>query len=109
MALYDTKIEKLCRKADQLERNIKRDIEERKRILSEITKLRYLSLCERLNCDGEELESVLAREHEQIQNMKARGMTDEDINELGKGGNDGKYDKQMSFYSEEDDDENKNA
>ena len=37
------------------------------------------------------------------------GMTDDEIDHLGKGGNDGKYEDQMSFYSEEDDDENKNA
>ena len=69
MALYDAKIEKFSKKAEQLERNIRRDTEERRRLLSEITRLRYLSLCEKLNCDGEELETVLAREHEQIQNM----------------------------------------
>ena len=40
--------------------------------------------------------------------MKARGMTDDDIDDLGKG-NDGEYEDQMRFYSEEDDDENKNA
>ena len=40
--------------------------------------------------------------------MKARGMTDDDIDDLGKGDNDGKYEDQMRFYSEEDDDENKN-
>ena len=108
MALYDAKIEKYCKKVEQLERNIKRDTEERRRLLSEIDRLRYLSLCEKLNCQGEELETVLAREHEQIQNMKARGMTDDDIDDLGKG-NDGEYEDQMSFYSEEDDDENKNA
>lgn len=102
MALYDAKIERYSQKAEQLERNIKRDTEERKRILSEISRLRYLSLCERLNCDGEELESVLAREHDQIQNMKACGMTDQDIDELGKGG----FEEQMTFYSKEDDDEN---
>ena len=109
MALYDAKIEKYCKKVEQLERNIKRDTEERRRLLSEIDRLRYLSLCEKLNCQGEELETVLAREHEQIQKMKARGMTDDEIDDLGKGGNDGKYEDQMSFYSEEDDDENKNA
>ena len=105
MALYDAKIEKFSKKAEQLERNIKRDTEERRRLLSEITRLRYLSLCEKLNCDGEELETVLAREHEQIQNMKARGLTDDEIDNLSKSG---KYEEQMRFYSEEDDDENKN-
>lgn len=105
MALYDAKIERFSKKAEQLERNIKRDTEERRRLLSEITRLRYLSLCEKLNCDGEELETVLAREHEQIQNMKARGLTDDEIDVLGKSG---KYEEQMRFYSEEDDDENKN-
>ena len=109
MALYDAKIEKYCKKVEQLERNIKRDTEERRRLLSEIDRLRYLSLCEKLNCDGEKLESVLAREHEQIQKMKARGMTDKDIDDLGNGDADGEYEDQMSFYSEEDDDENKNA
>lgn len=105
MALYDAKIEKFSKKAEQLERNIRRDTEERRRLLSEITRLRYLSLCEKLNCDGEELETVLAREHEQIQNMKACGLTDDEIDNLGKSG---KYEEQMRFYSEEDDDENKN-
>ena len=107
MGLYDTRIEKFSKKVEQLERNIKRDTEERRRLLSEIDRLRYLSLCEKLNCQGGELETVLAREHEQIQNMKARGMTDDDIDDLGKG-NDGEYEDQMRFYSEEDDDENKN-
>lgn len=105
MALYDAKIERFSKKAEQLEKNIKRDTEERRRLLSEITRLRYLSLCEKLNCDGEELETVLAREHEQIQNMKARGLTDDEIDNLSKSG---KYEEQMRFYSEEDDDENKN-
>ena len=106
MALYDAKIEKFSKKVEQLERNIKRDTEERRRLLSEIDRLRYLSLCEKLNCDGEKLESVLAREHEQIQKMKARGMTDKDIDDLGNGDADGE--DTMRFYSEEDDDENKN-
>ena len=92
MALYDAKIEKFSKKAEQLERNIRRDTEKRRRLLSEITRLRYLSLCEKLNCDGEELETVLAREHEQIDNLSKSG----------------KYEEQMRFYSEEDDDENKN-
>lgn len=105
MALYDAKIEKFSKKAEQLERNIRRDTEKRRRLLSEITRLRYLSLCEKLNCDGEELETMLAREHEQIQNMKARGLTDDEIDNLSKSG---KYEEQMRFYSEEDDDENKN-
>ena len=105
MALYGAKIEKFSKKAEQLERNIRRDTEKRRRLLSEITRLRYLSLCEKLNCDGEELETVLAREHEQIQNMKARGLTDDEIDNLSKSG---KYEEQMRFYSEEDDDENKN-
>lgn len=43
MALYDAKIE-IQQKAEQLERNIKRDTEERRRLLSEITRLRYLAL-----------------------------------------------------------------
>ena len=104
MALYNAKIEKLCKKAEQLERNIKRDTEERKRLLSEISRLRYLSLCERLNCDGERLESVLAREHEQIRRLKERGMTDEEIDELGTE----KSVDQPKFYTE-DENENKNS
>ncbi len=103
MALYDKKIEQYSKKAEQLERNIKRDTEERKRLLSEISRLRYLSLCERLNCDGEELETLLAREHGQIQRMKNRGLTDEDIDALGKESSD----DQFKFYTE-DENENKN-
>ncbi len=106
MALYDKKIAQYSKKIAQLEKNIKHDTEERKRLLSEVSRLRYLSLCEKLNCDGEKLESVLAREHEQIQKMKARGMTDTDIDNLGNGDADGE--DTMRFYSEEDDDENKN-
>ena len=83
MALYDGKIEKLSKKLKQLERSIRHDTEERKRILSEIDRLRYLSLCEKLNCEGEELESILAREHGQIQKLKDRGLSDEDIDALG--------------------------
>lgn len=41
MALYDAKIERFIKKAEQLERSIKRDTEERRRLLSEITRLRY--------------------------------------------------------------------
>ena len=82
-------------------------ISERSRLRSSVSRLIFLSSCSAflLNCDGEELETVLAREHEQIQNMKARGLTDDEIDDLGKGG---KYEEQMRFYSEEDDDENKN-
>ena len=50
MGLYDARIEKFSKKVEQLERNIKRDTEERRRLLSEIDRLRYLSLCEKLNC-----------------------------------------------------------
>lgn len=103
MALYDKKIEHYTQKAEQLEKNIRRDTEERKRLLSEISRLRYLSLCERLNCDGEELETLLAREHRQIQRMKDRGLTDEDIDALGKESSD----DQFKFYTE-DENENKN-
>ena len=103
MALYDAKIEKLCKKAEQLERNVRRDTEERKRLLSEVSRLRYLSLCERLNCDGERLESVLAREHEQIRCLKERGMTDAEIDALGKE----KSNDQLKIYTE-DENENKN-
>ena len=46
MALYDAKIERFSKKAEQLERNIKRDTEERRRLLSEITRLRYLRKAE---------------------------------------------------------------
>ena len=49
MALYDAKIERFSKRAEQLEKNIKRETEERKRLLSEITKLRYLQLCDKLN------------------------------------------------------------
>ncbi len=103
MALYDKKIKQYSKKAEQLERNIKRDTEERKRLLSEISRLRYLSLCEKLNCNGEELETLLAREHEQIQRMKDRGLTDEDIDALGEESSD----DQFKFYTE-DENENKN-
>lgn len=103
MALYDKKIKQYSKKAEQLERNIRRDTEERKRLLSEISRLRYLSLCEKLNCNGEELETLLAREHEQIQRMKDRGLTDEDIDALGEESSD----DQFKFYTE-DENENKN-
>ena len=109
MAIYLEKIEENNRKIAQLEKNIKRETEERKRLLSEITKLRYLQLCDKLNCDGEELVTVLAKEHDQIQKMKDRGMTDKDIDNLGRSDNNGEYVDQIKFYSEEDDDENENA
>ena len=96
MALYDAKIERFSRKVEQLERNIKRDTEERRRLLSEITRLRYLSLCEKLNCEGEELETILAREHGQIQKLKDRGLSDADIDALG---SDDAHEEQLHFYS----------
>ena len=99
MALYDAKIEKLCKKSEILEKSIRRDTEERKRILAEISRLRYLSLCEKMNCNGEELETVLAREHGQIQRLKSRGFSDEEIDALDE--NEGETTKN----SEEDDNE----
>ncbi|WP_024858738.1 hypothetical protein [Ruminococcus albus] len=106
MALYDRKIEQYSKKVSQLEINIRRDTDEHKRLLSEIARLRYLSLCEKLNCEGEKLESVLSREHEQIQRMKQCGMTDEDIDALGSGDKD--ETEQIRFYSQEEDNEDKN-
>jgi hypothetical protein len=41
--------------------------------------------------------------------MKDRGMTDKDIDDLGRSDNYGEHEDQMRFYSEEDDDENENA
>ena len=105
MALYDRKIEQYSKKVSQLEYNIKRDTDERKKLISEIARLRYLSLCEKLNCNGEMLETVLSREHEQIQRMKQCGLTDEDIDALG---TDEKRTEKTGFYSEEEDNENKN-
>ena len=49
--------------------------------------------------NGEELETVLAREHGQIQRLKNRGFSDEDIDALGE--NEGETTKN----SEEDDNE----
>lgn len=100
MSLYDKKIEQFSNRIEQLDLNIKRDTEKRKKLESEIARLRYLSLCEKLNCDGNTLEAVLAREHDQIQRLKASGMTDEDIYDLGKSENGN--DKIISFTSEED-------
>ena len=40
MALYDAKIERFSKKAEQLEKNIKRDTEERRRNQNYITSLR---------------------------------------------------------------------
>ncbi len=52
-----------------------------------------------MNCNGEELEIVLAREHGQIQRLKSRGFSDKDIDALGE--NEGETTKN----SEEDDNE----
>ena len=52
------------------------------------------------------IQEVSKLSDEQIQKMKARGMTDKDIDDLGNGDADGE--DTMRFYSEEDDDENKN-
>lgn len=101
MALYDNKIAKYCKKVRQLEARIRSDTEERKRLVAEISRLRYLSLCEKLNCDGENLESVLSREHEQIMRMKERGLTDAEIDAMGSESRD-----TIKFYAE-DEDENK--
>jgi DNA-binding transcriptional regulator YhcF (GntR family) len=46
--------------------------------------MRYLSLCSKFNCSEKDLESVLEKEHEQIQKMKNSGLSDEDIDAICK-------------------------
>ena len=85
MALYDAKIERFSKKATEIRR--RRVFWKAPDIAWDVCTSLNLSLCEKLNCDGEKLEIVLAREHEQIQNMKARGLTDDEIDDLGKAAN----------------------
>ena len=104
----DKKIAENHQRQDFLRKRIQSDKEELAKLESEARVLEHSQLAVVFSCEIKDVNSLVT-EHEQIQNMKARGMTDDEIDDLGKGGNDGKYEDQMSFYSEEDDDENKNA
>ena len=52
MAIYLEKIEENNKKIAQLERNIKRDTEKRKKLMEDNRILSYNALCERYNCDA---------------------------------------------------------
>lgn len=84
MALYDKKIQQYSHKAEQLEKRIRADTKELEWLHTQIKVMRFSALCDELNCDEQNIHTLLAREHEQIQKMKHRGLTDAEIDALGK-------------------------
>jgi hypothetical protein len=84
VTLYDKKIKQYERKEESLSKRIKEDTKELNRLNDEVRLMRYLSLCSKFNCSEKDLESVLEKEHEQIQKMKNSGLSDEDIDVICK-------------------------
>ncbi len=79
IALYAEKIAENTRKIEQLTRNIKRDTEKRKKLLEDNAHLSYLAICEKYNCEGQDLLDILSREHQQAEQLKAKSMSEDDI------------------------------
>ena len=97
---------KLCA---QLEKNIKRDTEKRKKLLEDNRMLSYNALCERYNCDAQELLDIIMREHDQAEMLRASGVSENDLFDLcdkkssenGKSSESDADEDQMSFYDNE--------
>ena len=79
IALYAEKIAENDRKIEQRSKNIKRDTENRKKLLEDNAHLSYLAICEQYNCEGQDLLDILSREHQQAEQLKANSMSEDDI------------------------------
>lgn len=109
MAIYLEKIEENNRKIAQLEKNIKRDTEKRKKLLEDNRILSYNALCERYNCGTQELLDIIMREHDQAEMLRASGVSENDLFDLcdkkssenGKSSESDADEDQMSFYDNE--------
>ena len=109
MALYDAKIERFSKRAEQLEKNIKRDTEKRKKLLEDNRMLSYNALCERYNCGTQDLLDIIMREHDQAEMLRASGVSENDLFDLcdkkssenGKSPDGDADEDQMSFYDNE--------
>ena len=86
MAYILEKIEENNRKIAQLEKNIKRDTEKRKKLMEENARLSYQAICEQYNCTGQDLLDILSREHQQAEMLQTSGLSDADIAELAGSG-----------------------
>ena len=107
IAIYSEKIAENERKIEQLEKHIKRDTDKRKKLIEENSRLSYLALCEEYNCSGQDLLDIIRNEHQQIESIKASGLSEKDIADLAGSGHvsDSVDDEeQMSFYDSSDND-----
>lgn len=70
MSSIKEKIAQNEQKILQLEKNIKRDTEKRKKLIDENERLNYQALCQEFRCSGTELFDMITLEHDQIQAIK---------------------------------------
>ena len=100
--VYTEKIAENERKIEQLSRNIKRDTEKRKKLMEDNAHLSYLALCEKYQCKGQNLLDVINAEHQQVEQLKASGLSDAEIAELADSGHSS---DEITFYDKLDNDE----
>ena len=105
MAIYLEKIEENDKKIAQLERNIKRDTEKRKKLMEENARLSYQAICEQYNCTGQDLLDILSREHQQAEMLQTSGLSDSDIAELAGSGRSFEDSDDVAFYDKQDGDD----
>ena len=105
MAIYLEKIEENDKKIAQLERNIKRDTEKRKKLMEENARLSYQAICEQYNCTGQELLDILSREHQQAEMLQTSRLSDADIAELAGSGRSSEDSDDIAFYDKQDSDD----
>lgn len=82
MSSIKEKIAQNEQKILQLEKNIKRDTEKRKKLIDENERLNYQALCQEFRCSGTELFDMITLEHDQIQAIKDEGMLDSVLDEI---------------------------
>lgn len=84
MSSIKEKIAQNEQKILQLEKNIKRDTEKRKKLIDENERLNYQALCQEFRCSGTELFDMITLEHDQIQAIKDEGMLDSVLDEISR-------------------------
>lgn len=84
MSSIKEKIAQNEQKITQLEKNIKRDTEKRRKLLDENERLNYQALCQEFKCSGTELFDMITLEHDQIQAIKDEGMLDSVLDEISR-------------------------
>lgn len=84
MSSIKEKITQNEQKIHQLEKNIKRDTEKRKKLIDENERLNYQALCQEFRCSGTELFDMITFEHDQIQAIKDEGMLESVLDEISR-------------------------